>query len=261
MPTEDQTIEVNDEVVETEVETAKPDPKPAAKPVKESPTEDADKLVKAEDPELQRTRDALKVANKEAADRRHKLKEWEELSVDASTVKELLQAQRDAEIKKAEEEGRYTDSLTKIRTEAEARVNTAEARIKEIEAKLNTQLRDKEVMEQIVNAGGKPKILMPHIKDRVKLIETDYGYEHQVLDEKGLPTEISVADFVASFREDPELKFGFNAPKISGTGTPAKAGKSDSGKVVSTKPKADMSDREKRAFVVEHGIKAYKDLK
>lgn len=234
---------------------------------KEPEQEPASKKDSKVDPdEFERTRQALAKANKEAADRRLKLKEWDELGVKPEDVKSLLDAQREAEIKKAEEEGRYQDNIDRIRTDAQAKLEAANQEVEAIKQKLERQIKSKTISEAIVAEDGIPLMLEPHVKDRVKLIENGDEYTTQVVDENGVPmvdeknNPVSVREFIASLREHPDLKYGFKAPKTSGTGV---TGSNTSTKgSVSHKGvrRSKMSEKESRDFVSKHGIKEYKSL-
>lgn len=232
-----------------------PEQKPASK-----------KDSKVDPDEFERTRAALAKANKEAADRRLKLREWDELGVDPQTVKSLLEAQREAEIKKAEEEGRYQENVERLRNETKSKIEAANAEVEEMRQKLERQIKLKTISQAILEEDGVPLMLEPHVKDRVKIVEVEDGYETQVLDENGLPMvndkgePISVREFVASLREHPELKYGFKAPKTTGTGVTGTNTSSKGNAAHKGLRRSKMSDSESRDFVRKHGFSEYKKL-
>jgi hypothetical protein len=256
---------MTDEVITTEnivtdTPVAKtPEPKPEPK-VSDKPTVDPE--------EFERTRSALAKANKEAADRRLKLKEWEELGVDTETVKSLLQMQREAEIKKAEELGQYQENIDRMRKETQSKVEAANGEVQAIKQRLEKQLKSKAIEEAILAEDGVKMVLEPHISSRIKLVEVGDEYDLQVTDENGLPmldekgNAVPLRKFVASFREHPELKYGFKAQKVSGTGMGQGSSSSATGSNPSTKGlrRGTMTDDAAADFVAKHGIKEYKKL-
>lgn len=237
----------------------KPEPVVADKPVKETKqTVDPD--------EFERTRAALAKANKEAADRRLKLKEWEELNVDPTTVKQLLDTQREAEIKKAEEEGRYQENVERIRKETGEQIERYKGEVETMKSKLERQIKAKEIASVIAQEDGVEMILEPHIANRVKLVELDDKYDLQVLaddgtpllDDKGKPVPLN--KFVAGLKEHPQLKYGFKAQKVSGPGITGTNTSTKSDGVPKGIKRSQMSDVESRDFVKKYGFDEYKKL-
>lgn len=246
---------VDDNVEVQEQPEAQPKAKPGRPPKQ---TVDPD--------EFERTRAALAKANKEAADRRLKLKEWEELNVDPTTVKQLLDMQRELEIKKAEEEGRYQENIDRLRKEAQEKIEKANGQVETMKQKLERQIKMKEIASIIAEEDGIELILEPHISNRVKMVEREDGYELQVTDENGVPmiddkgNSVSLKSFVASLKEHPQLKYGFKAPKTSGSGINGTSTSNKSDGVPKGVRRSQLSDREARDFVAKYGFDEYKKL-
>ena len=218
--------------------------------------------------EFERTKKALAKANKEAEQRRHKLNEWDELGVDPDKVKAMLQEQRDAEIKKAEEEGRYQELLDKIKTESSEKLTKAEEKVNNMQRKLESYLVDKNLTEAIAAEDGIPKLLQGIAKQYVSVIEDDTGdYKTVILDEDGQPRKnekgepMNVRELVKSFKEDPDLQYAFKAPKTSGAGTDSQAASTPPSKKPGPKPRrGDMSPKEQRDFVQKYGYEEFSKL-
>lgn len=217
--------------------------------------------------EFERTRKALAKANKEAADRRHKLQEWERLGVDPATVETMLQQQREAEIKKAEEEGRYQELLDKMRNDTQSKIKAAEDKVANMQQSLERQLKGKAVVEAIAAEGGIVPLLESHVAKHVRVVEKDGDYIQQVvdadgqimLDAKGNP--MTLRGLVKAFKQDPDLSHGFKAPKTSGMNTSSNETASKGGKVqFSGVRRSKMSNNESRDFVKKHGYDAYSEL-
>ena len=213
--------------------------------------------------EFERTRKALEKANKEAAERRIKLKEWDELGVDPEKVKQLLQAQREAEIKKAEEEGRYQELIDKMREDINRKEHEANEKLTAMQTKLEKQLKEKEVVAAIAAEDGVAALLKSHVEKYVDIVEGDDGYETVIKDEYGQVrknedgSNMTIRQLVQSLKEHPELSFGFKAPKVSGSGTQDAGSQS---KTAPKKSKSKMTAREKAAYVEKYGMEAYQKL-
>lgn len=213
--------------------------------------------------EFERTRKALEKANKEAAERRHKLKEWDELGVDPDKVKQMLQEQREAEIKKAEEEGRYQELLDKMREDMSRKEQELNKKVSTMQTKLEKQLKEKEVTAAINAEDGVTTLLKSHVEKFVDLSEGENGYETVVKDENGQVrtnedgSNMTVRQLVQSFKNDPELSFGFKAPKVSGNGTQES---NASPRTAPKKSRSKMTAREKSSYVDKYGMEAYQKL-
>jgi hypothetical protein len=217
--------------------------------------------------EFEKTRKALEKANKEAAERRQKLKEWEELNADPETVKKMIQEKEEKERKEAEEQGRYQELIDKMRQETQEKQEKADQRVQEMQEKLNKQILDKEVNNAISSQDGISELLDEKVKKNVKLEETDEGYNIKVVDENGFDMvdekgkKMSLEDYVASLKEHPTFSYAFKAPKVSGAGTKSSEGGGNGGVDASKqKPRSKMTQKEQREFVREYGIKEYQKL-
>lgn len=103
--------------------------------------------------------------------------------------------------------------------------------------------------------GGSARLLMPHIRDRVKLVENDDGeFDIQVVDEggdlrtkadrEGKVHEMSVEDLVGEMRESEEFAPAFNGTAQSGGGTPPGGPKAGQRRGGVTRINRDASPRE-----------------
>ena len=240
----------------------------------ETSTEKADTKVSdygTVDPaEFERTRKALEKANKEAQDRRLKLKEWEELNVDPNKVRELLEKQREAEVKRKEEEGRYRELLEEIETSTQSEIQKAKQEAEEQVSKMKSNLEkyfvDKTVTEALASEGASVKLLGKHIKDQVAVIDVDGDYQTVVVDKNGEPrlkrggAYMTVDDLIAEMKKDDEFARAFPAPKVSGNGT-GDASTSNSGRPnTSGLSKSKMTITERAAFRTKYGVDEYNKI-
>lgn len=218
--------------------------------------------------EFERTQAALAKVNKESAARRIELQKWKELGVDTDTVKQLLKEQREAEIKKAEEEGKYQEVLDRMQRETQEKIEAAEGKVAQMQQGLERQLKDKAIIEAIAAEDGIVKLLKSHVGQYVKLVETDEGeYVQKVVDEDGQPMldkkgkPLNLRGLLKVLKTDPDLSYAFKAPRTSGSGTNNSESPSSGNPVNSNLRRSQMSEKDQRSFVREHGVKEYRKLK
>lgn len=231
--------------------------------------------------EWEKVTGALKKANKEAAERRHQLKEIErqqsdfkeslkELGIDdPSEVPQVLENYtRETETKK-DKETELEQLRKKFAKEREQLEKQAEQQVSEAENTVRRYLVDNEAMRAISKHDGVPKLLMPQVTARTKIVKEDGEYLTRVVDEEGKTAfngegnYMTVDDLVAELKEDSDFSRAFNAPKQSGGGSGPQGNNNAEGKD-KPKPKglrkSDMGLNEKIAFRKEYGMEAYNEL-
>lgn len=218
--------------------------------------------------EVEKIRKALHKANKESQKRREQLNEWSELNTTPDEVKKLLEERREAEIKKAEEEGRYQDLLDQYKQENAQEREKVEKQLQEKEQVIDKLTRRTKISDAVNAEKGIPEMLYNKLEAETKTIYDNDMPTAIVVDEYGQPRTkedgeyMSVDDRVKELKDDPVWSHAFPAPKTSGSGTSAtgasKASKNSGAKP--TKPKSQMSLEEKAAYVKEHGPKAFEEL-
>jgi hypothetical protein len=144
------------------------------------------------------------------------------------------------------------------------KLGAANARSEKLLGKLRTLLIDNEAIRAINEAKGNVKNLLPHVRNRVKVVETDDGdFGVQVLTEQGEPAvdgqanPIGIEALVKGFEK--EFPFAFKAPASTGGGGGGKdaPGASSGGKLVLTQEQArdPMQYRAARERAAKEGLK------
>lgn len=213
--------------------------------------------------ELAKARKALSKANKEAEQRRHRLKSYEQLG-DPDEINEIVRRQKEKEEKEAEHRG-DTEKMLKAKEEKWKReVEEREQRLGQMQNSLHKYMVESQAASAIQELDGVPKLLMPHIKEHVKMTETDNGdWVVRVVDEDGDPKfnangeYMSIRDLVSEMKEDDAFGLAFKSRAPSGagtnpnktTGTPKPRGK-----------RSEMSKKEKEEFIEQHGFEEYQKL-
>lgn len=141
-----------------------------------------------------------------------------------------------------------TEEFERLRAESEQRAEkgddlekrlaTAQKKFDREKAELDSKLlaRDKKIhqlvaedkaREAIETAGGRPKVLLPHVLTNTKVIEEDGDFVAVVIDEKGNERtaksgdkRFSLEDLVLELKADEEFASAFNGTGASGTGAP-----------------------------------------
>lgn len=236
--------------------------------------------VELDKQEYEKITNALKQANREAAERRHRLKEvekerekyqstLEELGVeDIDEVPQLLEKYT----KNTEKEENKDEELEQLRKkfakEREQLEKEKEKSISEAENTVRKYLVDNEAMRAITKHEGVPKLLMPQVTARTQVVKEDNGYVTRVVDEDGKVAfngqgdYMTVDDLVAELKEDPDFSRAFNAPDASGGGSGPQGNKNTDKQKGPPKglKKSEMSTQEKIAFRKEYGLEEYQNL-
>lgn len=226
--------------------------------------------------EVERMRKRIAELNEENAKRRHQLKEyketWGNLDADPERVKELLEKEKKAAEERKKAEGRYEELIKEINEKTQKEVEQLKQEKEEVQktmqSKLERYLLDKELAEALNKEGVKTKVLDPHIKPQLKVIEDDLGeYRAVVVDKEGEPRlnqdgkMMGINDLLEEMKKDEDFQPLFPAPSKSGAGTKS------STSTTSTKsaPKrgikrSDMTPKQKVDYQKEHGMAAYQAL-
>ena len=164
---------------------------PKPEPVEPAKSDDTTGLKSA----LKKEREARKALEKQA-------KTYEGIDPDKYTemterITEL-KAQEDATVRKeAERKGQWekleqdlnannVKKLEAVKTAQSQEVSTLSSRIEELNLALETEVGEKALISAISKADGNTTILMPHVKNQVKVIKLDSGqYAPVVVDSSG----------------------------------------------------------------------------
>jgi Skp family chaperone for outer membrane proteins len=173
---------------------------------------------------LSEMRDALKKANKEAADRRKELERLKDINPDE--YKRLKQLEEDG-ARKDEETAQIKEQMAaNHKKETEKLQAGFKARETKLLSALEQHLVDAQVNEAINAEEGSVKLLAPSVKGRLKFIEDESGFKVNVLtpdgkvdvDGEGKPR--SIRELVKSMKAEPDYMPAFKGNGASGGGAP-----------------------------------------
>ena len=118
---------------------------------------------------------------------------------------------------------------------------------------LESYLVDAAAMEAITENGGRPKLLLPHVKSAVKVIEEDEKFHVRVVGPDGSPRMnskgefLGIKDFVKELREIDDYAPAFNGTGTTGSGTPANRGQTRPGSFILSREDARSHEVPRRS--------------
>jgi hypothetical protein len=199
-----------------------------------------------------------------AKERAKAVEAWEKLGKKPEEIEELLENQRKADEQKIKDAGEWDKLKAQIDENHGKVVKEKDGRIKTLQSALERRLIDSEAIGAIAELKGSPTLLLPHVRNRVKVEEKDGDFHVTVLDADGKTPKLndknepmSIKELVASMREDEQFGRAFEGSGHSGGG--GSGGKGGSGTPSGMK-KSEMSAKEKAAFMRDHGFEAYRAL-
>ncbi len=166
---------------------------------------------------------------KERADREKyakQVKGWETLGKTPEEISELLVKLEEDEKKKLESKGEYDKLVAQINERHQKTISEKDKELEAMSRTLEKHLIDAAVISAISEEGGNAKLLLPHVKERVKVVKGDDGdYSVNVLlPDKSAPLvgndgkPLSISAFVKSLKDDEVFQVAFKASGKSGSG-------------------------------------------
>jgi DNA repair exonuclease SbcCD ATPase subunit len=223
--------------------------------------------------ELERLRKYHHKANKEAEKFRHELKAYRELGVEPETIQGLLKEREEAELKAAEARQDWESLREKMKenqhkelSKKDQEVETMRQELAAMQQSIEEHLVDAQLTSEIASQGVKPRLLMPHIRNKVKAVKNDAGkYGVAVLDDDGnIRENFTIKDLLEEAKNDEDLSGLFPAPESSGAATTS-AGQSVSkdigDKALLKKRKSELTQAEKERIIDKFGGIEYAKMK
>jgi hypothetical protein len=125
--------------------------------------------------------------------------------------------------------GRWDLLKARLEQEHQGALAEQEKTIARLRADLGRQLMDSAASTALSRAGGMPALLLPHVKARLQMMESEHGPQLRVIDQDGNErlhdgAPMTLEDLVAEMRSDPLFAPAFSGNGGSGGGSPAGAG-------------------------------------
>lgn len=181
--------------------------------------------------------------------------------VDPDEFQRLKTQAEERERERLKSEGDWKALEKQLREHHQKELEQRDGKIGTLSTALERRLIDAEATAAIAAAEGVTKLLLPHMKGRLRPVETDGDWRVEVLNAKGEPwlkngEPATIADLVAEFREDPEFGRAFKPSGNGGSG----AGNGAAGGGSGRKSVKDMTERERMDYIDTHGLDKYKEL-
>lgn len=132
-------------------------------------------------------------------------------------------------------------------------------------SELDKAKRVQAATQAIVEEGGNPDVLLPHVLGSTKFVEKDGEFAVLVVDDKGNPRigdssggSMNLKQLVSEFKKKDAFAPLFSASGKSGGG--GQGGNGGGTPPAGSKKKSEMDLNERAAFIGEHGQEAYLNL-
>jgi multidrug efflux pump subunit AcrA (membrane-fusion protein) len=214
----------------------------------------------------------LRKANKEAADRRRELEAWKKSGKSPEEIEELIAAAARLEEEKLKGAGDWDKLKAQMNEKHEqalrakdAVIATKDAEVSAMRKSLERHLIKAQATAEIAANKGEPELLLPVVERFMRVNEDNGNYSTQIVDEKGDPrvdakgNPLSLSALMTELRANEKYGRAFEGSGHSGGGMPP--GNGSGGGIPQNKRRSDFkSEKERAAFVDEHGIAAYQGL-
>ena len=172
---------------------------------------------------------ALEAEREEAKKWKEKAKQYDGFDPEElkklKAAKELADRERDIELRNFEK------VLKEDQEKWQGEVKVREERITKLESALHSALVDNALTREVVAKGGSPRVLLPSLRDSLKLMEVDGETVAVAVDAKGQPRlkaeakhandYMGAEELVDEIRADPEFAANFKGTGSTGGGAPS----------------------------------------
>jgi len=199
---------------------------------------------------LQKERDAARAANKQAS-------AWAALGKTPEEIQALVDAQRKADEDKLKGAGEFDKLRTQMADQHKTELSKKDEVVGKMRANLERYLVDAQATAAIAELKGSARLLMPHVKAQVKVIEEGEGFVIRVVDDNGTPRVngngqfLSIKDLVSEMRSGDEFSRAFEPTGTTGSGA---ASRPASGSRTITQSQFNALPPKERAKAMASGV-------
>lgn len=202
-----------------------------------------------------------------------KIKTWEKSGKTPEEIADLIAQASKAEEERLQNAGEWDKLKAQMNVKhddavkaLQAKLDAKDGEIKSMRRSLESHLIDAEATAAIAAAKGVPDLLLPHVQKLVKVVEDNGKYTVQVVDSKGDPRvngkgdPLSIGDLVTELKATDVFGRAFESSGNTGSGS--RQGSGGGGpQNITVKRRSDFkSEKERAAFVDEHGLETYQAL-
>jgi hypothetical protein len=212
--------------------------------------------------DLAELKGALKKERRRARDASKRARDLEERydGIDPDEYRELSKAREDAEAQDAEKRGEWEKLSAKQKDAHDKQLADRDALNGQLRKALYGELIDARAVRELAEQDGSAKLLLPHVRARMDVVEQDGKYRVRVLDANGEPDvnndgePMTLKDLVTQMKADATFAPAFASSGAEGTGSPS-GGTGGAG--TQRKPRSEMTPKEKAGYITEHGREDY----
>lgn len=153
--------------------------------------------------------------------------------------RDRLKNQGDWDAREKQLQDQYAKDLDGRTKQFQAQIDTAKAREAKLQRSLEENLIAAQATAAIVAKGGKPKVLLPHVVQQIKVMEEGDSFVARVIDASGNPRISSVKGdpftidhLVEELRNDTEFGGAFDASRAGGSGAPGSSNPGGTSKTI-----------------------------
>jgi hypothetical protein len=190
--------------------------------------------------------------------------------IDPEKYQELLEREAQAEEEKAKKAGEWDKLRGQMTDKHNEELQKRAKREEQLIEVIKKSTIDAAVIAALNEVGGNVSLLLPHVKDRMQLVEEDGQFSARVIDEAGTVrvngegTFLTAKELVSEMRDQESFAAAFKADVKSGGGTPPGDGNGsgDGKKAVNAGDlkRSAMTPRQKVDFINEHGNAEFEKL-
>lgn len=205
----------------------------------------------------------VKTENQQVKGKLTQFQELQALGLSADQIKQLKEDADKRETDRLTQEGDFRTLKEQMETNFNNEKTTWGTREGKLVGTITKILVDDQARAVLADPEieGSPTLLLPVIRDRVKVTETDDGFDLQVLRADGAPLlnaknePASLKDLFLELKEKAEYAGAFKGVNHSGGGAPS--GKGGGGAPQGGLARSKMSSQQKVAYIQEHGQDAF----
>lgn len=223
--------------------------------------------------------DTRRLTNDLATERRKrqefeaKVRKWEELGKTDEEIAELIAKSAELETQTLERKGEWdklrqqmVDTHNAALKKLNDKLTEKDAEIKRRDQSIQNLLIDTSATAAIAANEGDPELLMPFVRNQLRVIEDEGKHKVQIVDAQGGPRvngkgePLSVAELVAEMRQNEKYGRLFKGSGASGGGTPPGGGGGGGGSHQFKRRSDFKTEKDRAAFIDAHGLEAYSAL-
>lgn len=178
-------------------------------------------------------------ALREAKQARERLAAFE--GVDPEEFKTLKTAAQEAERKRLASEGDFKSLEKQLVEKYERELENERGTGKKYLTAMERYMIDAAAVSELAKHSDSPKLLLPHVKSRMKVVEQDGEFHARIVDENGNvrigngqgSSPMTLSELIEEMRQDKEFALAFRGSGSSGGGASKSSGGAGGAKVIS----------------------------